>query len=573
MKNMGTGLSPEEHLRPQGRSAVGAGSGLEARIDKKALFVEVAAAKDFLRPEQAAALYELCSRSENQSLIACMTRFLAKGDRLGINHPFSVVVGRFITPPSRVFGQVQTSLSLQGLANLMGATSDLVDSEAFREAWRVADSMQDTAFFESQDKTNTLVQRVAQVTSSLTATGITPRLTAQNLDVVELIVTKSHEPRNDLATALISPNMTPVLDAPRLAEFYSKGHHYIYLPSAIKTSPTIETPSLLLPHSPAREQNAEVLRRFSLSEHYPPLHLQRDLVTRMTSHSERTQSTLLTLLTSPAGAGPESGNVLQLLKRYEACRVERGEGFAVAFEESLEAIVSSTPERASHGIALLDDLMRLLPDQVETYVDSFRRNSLEAIERELARIRMEQHHGQFKEKAIDAVLDGFRVPTNRSGEAVSQKVLQRTKERYQHLLAVAEDLIVLRDEAIIARISDVTRGQEHLRSEAGMIEFFSLVREQIKREFGIYPYNTQLMTSLLLNDEEFIKKDDGSFARGVYTQVSTGEGKSVILAMNAAYRAALGEKVDVITTNLYLARRGETLLHTPTFTPRVGCPA
>jgi len=77
------------------------------------------------------------------------------------------------------------------------------------------------------------------------------------------------------------------------------------------------------------------------------------------------------------------------------------------------------------------------------------------------------------------------------------------------------------------------------------VEMISVVSRAIKLEFGYEPRETQLLSlGILLNPNE---------ASGCLTQIPTGEGKSLIVAMLACIHALKGNTVDVVTTSRELS--------------------
>lgn len=82
-------------------------------------------------------------------------------------------------------------------------------------------------------------------------------------------------------------------------------------------------------------------------------------------------------------------------------------------------------------------------------------------------------------------------------------------------------------------------------------EVLCVLRECIRRKFKIFPYNTQILTVL----GSIAGKDKA--LRGRIAQVRTGEGKSTIVAILAAYMALQGRFVDIITSSRYLAKRDQ----------------
>lgn len=93
----------------------------------------------------------------------------------------------------------------------------------------------------------------------------------------------------------------------------------------------------------------------------------------------------------------------------------------------------------------------------------------------------------------------------------------------------------------------------------------ALLRESIRRIYGILPYNTQVMALLGSIHHTLYDECHASLAQGVapdavkghIAQVNTGEGKSTIVAMQAAFFALQGLCVDVISSARPLAARDQ----------------
>ena len=80
--------------------------------------------------------------------------------------------------------------------------------------------------------------------------------------------------------------------------------------------------------------------------------------------------------------------------------------------------------------------------------------------------------------------------------------------------------------------------------DAELCEVIAKIDRAIWQKHGFYLRSTQLLAVLT-----FLKTDD----KGVLEQVSTGEGKSLIIVALAIVKALQGESVDVITSSSVLA--------------------
>lgn len=73
-------------------------------------------------------------------------------------------------------------------------------------------------------------------------------------------------------------------------------------------------------------------------------------------------------------------------------------------------------------------------------------------------------------------------------------------------------------------------------------EAFAVCREAAKRTLGQYPFEVQIIGSLVLNDGEI-------------AEMRTGEGKTLTCTMAVYLNALSGKGVHVVTVNEYLATR------------------
>ena len=96
------------------------------------------------------------------------------------------------------------------------------------------------------------------------------------------------------------------------------------------------------------------------------------------------------------------------------------------------------------------------------------------------------------------------------------------------------------DEAIAAARSE--RRAHPSDARRGIIHGLALIAEAARRETGLRPYPVQLLAALALAD-------------GYLAEIDTGEGKTLSLALAAAWMAWTGRSVHVITANDYLAGR------------------
>lgn len=94
--------------------------------------------------------------------------------------------------------------------------------------------------------------------------------------------------------------------------------------------------------------------------------------------------------------------------------------------------------------------------------------------------------------------------------------------------------------------ADILKANPHSRE--AKVQLLAGLRDMVRRHFNIFPHDTQLLAVL------GILKNPGTL-KGRIAQVKTGEGKSTIIALLAAFEALQGRFVDVISSNPYLAAR------------------
>ncbi len=96
--------------------------------------------------------------------------------------------------------------------------------------------------------------------------------------------------------------------------------------------------------------------------------------------------------------------------------------------------------------------------------------------------------------------------------------------------------------------SNARRLKEDPTLAQAKIQILASLRELIRRHFHIFPHDTQMMALLgILHKPESLC--------GRIAQIKTGEGKSTVIAILAAYMAAQGHFVDIVSSNDYLSTR------------------
>jgi preprotein translocase subunit SecA len=169
------------------------------------------------------------------------------------------------------------------------------------------------------------------------------------------------------------------------------------------------------------------------------------------------------------------------------------------------------------------------------------RLSLQGLERALEKKLSEMAGSAADEEPVDSVLGRF--------SHLSPSAQSSMAEEYRTICKMGEPL---RNVGMNALVSHARSIQEKCQRGALLKEdllfLLAIARESIRKHFGMYPHNTQMLALLgLLNHPKSVK--------GRIAQVKTGEGKSVIIAMLAVYLACQGKYIDIISSSRYLAQR------------------
>lgn len=78
-------------------------------------------------------------------------------------------------------------------------------------------------------------------------------------------------------------------------------------------------------------------------------------------------------------------------------------------------------------------------------------------------------------------------------------------------------------------------------------QLLAYIRDASRRILGLHPFDVQMIGALVLIDQRI-------------AEMKTGEGKTLVAAIAAIYKALMGQKVHVITVNDYLAQRDQNFL-------------
>lgn len=103
---------------------------------------------------------------------------------------------------------------------------------------------------------------------------------------------------------------------------------------------------------------------------------------------------------------------------------------------------------------------------------------------------------------------------------------------------------------LYGRFDTVQKGlpnTEEIKKRYPQIHYLSKASTCLEQVMNVKPRGVQIISCLL-----FLFKEK---AKGRILQINTGEGKSITVALMAATRSLMGDKVDVYTSNKELAKR------------------
>ncbi|MCB0351953.1 MAG: hypothetical protein KDD64_00460, partial [Bdellovibrionales bacterium] len=239
--------------------------------------------------------------------------------------------------------------------------------------------------------------------------------------------------------------------------------------------------------------------------------------------------------------------------------------------EVLTATSRLKPQLFVEATAVVEDLLQHETDLTE-FVPLFEQGEIAPLIREVYIKRLREHQQRFPEKALEEVRIAFESPeVGGITEPAKVEALEMAFSLYERIQAEGEVLIgtprpTLREEIqklvskigakqkpeVEEQVSEKDAVDQEVNLDGDLVRYLALSRELFRAHFGVYPYNTQVIAAILLIRADSFEQSSKS---GVYAQVKTGEGKSLLTTLLAGYYAAQGRKVDIVTSNTYLAER------------------
>jgi preprotein translocase subunit SecA len=156
-----------------------------------------------------------------------------------------------------------------------------------------------------------------------------------------------------------------------------------------------------------------------------------------------------------------------------------------------------------------------------------------------------EHRAPKPKKGLDRMADGL-IGRVKRGPWASSRLAREAKE----ISALRESMESLSDGQLNEKLSELRsdRRSKPEDSRDSLVPGLALLAVAAERELGLKAYKVQLMASAAL-------------VQGFFTEVDTGEGKTLAIGLAAAFQGLSGLPCHVITANDYLAGRDAKNLH------------
>lgn len=198
-------------------------------------------------------------------------------------------------------------------------------------------------------------------------------------------------------------------------------------------------------------------------------------------------------------------------------------------------------------IAIMNYALQLSKDSATDLLQLIDKHhdDLDRLKDEIGDICMREYQLKYPERPLEDVIHDFRTKSNDVEYPINDAELKSLETRYLHIKKICERLLPIVRVGLQSELKEcrsiLIRNPKH---EAAQLNLFAIIRLQIKEKIGINPYNLQMLNLLaLINEPRRI------------AQIKTGEGKSTLIAMLAAYYGLMNHSVDIITTSDDLAIR------------------
>jgi hypothetical protein len=198
-------------------------------------------------------------------------------------------------------------------------------------------------------------------------------------------------------------------------------------------------------------------------------------------------------------------------------------------------------------IAIMNHALQLSKDSAIDLLQLIDKHhdDLDRLKDEISDICMREYQLKYPERPLEDVIHDFRTKSNDVEYPINDAELKSLETRYLQIKKICERLLPIVRIGLQSELREcryvLNRNPKH---ESAQLNLFAIIRLQIKEKMGINPYNLQMLNLLaLINEPRRI------------AQIKTGEGKSTLIAMLAAYYGLMNHAVDIITTSDDLAIR------------------
>lgn len=198
----------------------------------------------------------------------------------------------------------------------------------------------------------------------------------------------------------------------------------------------------------------------------------------------------------------------------------------------------------------IDDAIDEVTDQLENFSDGTL--SFKELNSSLGLKKIEIYQRKFPEKDINDVVAAFSDKSIGGVDvAMSKDDVAALLTQYLKVEAYGKTLKTESLDGLVAIVKNIQkRSSGNPFSSDDQLLLLAVGREAVRKKFGIYPYNTQVMATLgLINHPAELK---GRIAR-----MLTGEGKSTVITMLSFFLTCQGKTIDIISSARYLARRDQ----------------
>ncbi len=194
----------------------------------------------------------------------------------------------------------------------------------------------------------------------------------------------------------------------------------------------------------------------------------------------------------------------------------------------------------NYSLQLSKDSIHNLFALIDKYKDDFA-----SIKDEIHDVIMKEFQLKFPERPIEEVIHDFQTKSNEVEYPVLATELKEIESKYFRIKSLGEKLLIEGRLGIQRELKSVLLTLDHdKKNEDAELMLIAIIRLQIKETLHINPYNIQMLNLLaLVNQPRRI------------AQIKTGEGKSTLIAMLAAFYVLKQHVVDIITTSDTLAIR------------------